>query len=76
MRKDDATGNLSYDFSLTGLREGVSYGVDVFPVNNRITATSNYVLGKSGISDGTYYYPSTVKGKPILVTFYPAASPN
>jgi hypothetical protein len=75
-RKDDATGNLSYDFSLTGLREGVSYGVDVFPVNNRITATSNYGLGKSGISDELYYYPSTVRGKPILVTFYPFAPPH
>jgi hypothetical protein len=72
-----ANGDLVFNFSLTGLREGVSYGVDVFPVNNRVAAAPAYQLNKSGMTSSIYCNSlSAVGGSPIVVQFAPSLPPR
>jgi hypothetical protein len=70
-------GEKTFNFSLTGLREGVSYGVDVFPMNNRVAAAPYYELQKSGVTSSVFCNSlSAVGGTPIAVQFYPNVPPR
>jgi hypothetical protein len=70
-------GELTYNFSLTGLREGVSYGVDVFPVNNRVAAAPSYGLNKMGVTSSSVCNSlSAVSGSAIVVQFSPLVPPK
>ncbi|MBL7818241.1 MAG: hypothetical protein JNL70_24735 [Saprospiraceae bacterium] len=69
-------GGKSYSFILTGLKAGQQYGVDVFPVNNRLSAPQYLTLIKMGYTSGGFCNPSVVNGSPIRIQFQAVAPPK
>lgn len=73
----ETNGAMTFNFSLTGLREGVSYGVDVFPVNNRVAAAPYYQLNKTGVTSSVFCNSlSAVSGGAITVYISSSVPPR
>lgn len=64
-----SNGDIAYNFVIPGLKTGQKYGIDVFPVNNRLSAPNGLTLSKSGYTSNGYCNPSVIDGAAIRINF-------